>query len=162
MLRWFAPLLVFAAKPELLARVLTLVVAAGVLAFGVWLLSHVALTFDALKNPYIEATYGIVLACFFIGVGTVTWLRVRRMGALPRSNLLLPATELPPPLPADVVGRRADVIARKWSRGSRRASVRVVAPPITAPIPAPARRGTPPTCAGHSPSPARRLAARPG
>ena len=137
MLRWFAPLLVFAAKPELLARVLTLVVAAGVLAFGVWLLSHVALTFDALKNPYIEATYGIVLACFFIGVGTVTWLRVRRMGALPRSHSLLPATELPPPLPADVVGRRADVIARKWSRGSRRASARVAAPPITAPLPAP-------------------------
>lgn len=137
MLRWFAPLLVFAAKPELLARVLTLVVAAGVLAFGVWLLSHVALTFDALKNPYIEATYGVVLACFFIGVGTVTWLRVRRMGALPRSHSLLPATELPPPLPADVVGRRADVIARKWSRGSRRASARVAAPPITAPLPAP-------------------------
>ncbi|HEY5064714.1 MAG TPA: hypothetical protein VIJ04_07865 [Xanthobacteraceae bacterium] len=137
MLRWFAPLLVFAARPELLARVLTLAVAAGVLAFGVWLLSHVALTFDALKNPYIEATYGVVLACFFIGVGTVTWLRVRRMGALPRSHSLLPAAELSPPLPADVVGRRADSIARKWSRGSRGASVRVAAPPITAPLPAP-------------------------
>jgi hypothetical protein len=137
MLRWFAPLLVFAAKPELLARILTFALAAGVLAFGVWLLSHVALTFDALKNPYIEAAYGIVLACFFISVGTVTWLRVRRMGALPRSHSVLPAGEPAPPLPADVVDRRADAIARKWSRGTRRTPARVAAPPITAPIPAP-------------------------
>ncbi len=91
MLRWFAPLLVFAAKPDVLARVLALAIAAGVLAFGVWLLSHIALTFDALKNPYIEATYGVVLACFFIGVGTVTWLRVRRMAAPRHGSSLLPA-----------------------------------------------------------------------
>jgi len=135
MLRWFAPLLVFAAKPEVLARVLTLAFAAGVLAFGVWLLSHIALTFDALKNPYIEATYGIVLTCFFIGVGTVTWLRVRRMAAPRHASPLLPAAEPPPPLPADVVGRRADAVAKKWSRDSRR--TRVDAPPITAPMPGP-------------------------
>jgi hypothetical protein len=137
MLRWFAPLLVFAAKPEMLARVLILAIAAGVLAFGVWLLSHIALTFDALKNPYIEATYGIVLACFFIGVGAVTWLHVRRMAAPRRESPLLQA-EPPPPLPSDVVGRRADAIARRWSRDGRRPPVRVDAPPITAPMPAPA------------------------
>ncbi len=137
MLRWFAPLLVFAAKPDVLARVLLLAIAAGVLAFGVWLLSHIALTFDTLKNPYIEATYGIVLACFFIGVGSVTWLRVRRMSAPRHQSHMLPPAEPPPPLPADVVGRRADAIAKKWSRDSRRTAVRVDAPPITAPMPGP-------------------------
>src|SRR5579863_7447790 len=98
MLRWFAPLLVFAAKPDVLVRVLTLAIAAGILAFGVWLFSHIALTFDALKNPYIEATYGIVLALFFIGVGTVTWLRVRRLAAPKHTSLLLTRAEPPPPL----------------------------------------------------------------
>jgi len=137
MLRWFAPLLVFAAKPELLARILTLAIAAGILAFGVWLLSHIALTFDALKNPYIEATYGIVLACFFIGVGSVTWLRVRRMAAHKHASPLLAAAEPPPPLASEVVGRRADAIAKKWSRDSRRGPARVEAPPITAPLPGP-------------------------
>ncbi len=137
MLRWFAPLLVFAAKPETLARVLALAIAAGVLAFGVWLLGHIALTFDALKNPYIEATYGIVLACFFIGVGTVTWLRVRRVTAPRHAGPLLRAAEPPPPLSSDVVGRRADAIAKKWSRDSPRTPARVEAPPITAPLPGP-------------------------
>jgi hypothetical protein len=117
--------------------VLTLAVAAGILAFGVWLLSHIALTFDALKNPYIEATYGIVLACFFIGVGTVTWLRVRRMTAPKHATPRLRAAEPPPPLAPDVVGRRADAIARKWLPDIRRAPVSVDAPPITAPIPGP-------------------------
>src|SRR5579863_7891088 len=106
MLRWFAPLLVFATRPEMLARALALAIAAGVLAFGVWLLSHIALTFDALKNPYVEATYGVVLACFFIGVGTVTWLRVRRMAAPKHTSPRLTAAAPPPPLPAEVVGRR--------------------------------------------------------
>jgi len=137
MLRWFAPLLVFAAKPEMLARVLTLAIAAGVLAFGVWLLSHVALTFDALKNPYIEATYGIVLAFFFIGVGAVTWLRVRRMTAPKHASPLLPAAQPPLPLSNDVVTRRSEVIAKKWSRDSARTPARVDAPPITAPLPGP-------------------------
>lgn len=137
MLRWFAPLLVFAAKPEILARILTLAIALGVLAFGVWLLSHIALTFDALKNPYIEATYGIVLACFFIGVGTVTWLRVRRLATPKRAGSLPLAAEPPPPLAADAVGRRADAISRRWSRDSRKTPPRVEAPPITAPIPMP-------------------------
>lgn len=140
MLKWFAPLLVFAAKPEILARVLTLAIAAGVLAFGVWLLSHVALTFDALKNPYIEATYGIVLACFFIGVGTVTWLRVRRMGARSRSKTLASAGESSPPLSSEIVNRRADAISRKWSRRHRKTPDRIVAPPIAAPIPMPQAR----------------------
>jgi hypothetical protein len=143
MLRWFAPLLVFAAKPDVLARVLALAIAAGVLAFGVWLLSHIALTFDALKNPYIEAAYGVVLACFFIGVGTVTWLRVRRMAAPRHGSSLLPAAEPPPPLAPDVVGRRADTIARKWSRDGQRAPARAEAPLITPPMPGPPPRREP-------------------
>lgn len=140
MLRWFAPLLVFAAKPEILARVLTLAIAAGVLAFGVWLSSHIALTFDALKNPYIEATYGIVLACFFIGVGIVTWLRVRRMGTPPRSKTLASSRAPLPPLSSELVDRRAAAISRKWSRANRKMPDRVEAPPITAPIPMPQGR----------------------
>lgn len=137
MLRWFAPLLVFAAKPEVLARALTVAIAAGILAFGVWLLSHIALTFDALKNPYIEATYGLVLAFFFIVVGAVTWLRVRRMAAPRRTTPLLRVAEPPPPLSTELVGRRADAIAKKWSRDGRRVPVRVEAPPITGPLPGP-------------------------
>ena len=135
MLRWFAPLLVFAAKPDVLARALTLAIAAGVLAFGVWLLSHIALTFDALRNPYIVAAYGIVLACFFIGVGTVTWLRVRRTAAPKHASPRLTPAEPPPPLPSDVVGRRAGAIARKWSGDDGRAPRHVEAPPIAASIP---------------------------
>lgn len=136
MLRWFAPLLVFAAKPDILARVLTLSIAAGVLAFGVWLLSHVALTFDALKNPYIEATYGIVLACFFIGVGAVTWLRVCRIAAPKRTGRLPRDLKPPPPLAAEVVGRRAETISSKWSRDRRKTPPPLIeAPPLAAPMP---------------------------
>lgn len=135
MLRWFAPLLVFAAKPEILARVLTLAIAAGILAFGVWLLSHIALTFDALKNPYIEAAYGIVLAVFFIGIGTVTWLRVQRMGVAKRTGRLPLAAEPPPALAAEVVGRRAETISRKWVGDSRKTPPGIEAPPIAASIP---------------------------
>jgi hypothetical protein len=118
MLKWFAPLLVFAAKPELLLRALILAVAGGVLAFGVWLLSNVAVTFDSLKSPYIAAVYAIVLACFFIGVGAVTWLRVRRLAQSERSHPAIPMTEAPP-LPADVVSRRAEAISKRWLRDNR-------------------------------------------
>ena len=81
MLRWFAPLLLLAGKPEVLLRILVTAIAAAVLFFGVWLASNIALTFDQLKNPYIAATYGVVLLCFFIGVGTLAWLRLRRLSA---------------------------------------------------------------------------------
>lgn len=142
MWKWFAPLLIFAGKPEVLLRLVTLAVAAAALAFGVWLLSRVALTFDALKNPYIEVTYGVVLACFFIGVGTVTWLRVRRLGMQESTRRAAPAPEAPP-LSADVVNRRAEEIARKWSRDRRFLGARVrprgVAVPVSATPPAQAR-----------------------
>jgi len=57
MFKWFAPLLLLAGKPDLLIRLVAAVIAAAVLFFGVWLLSNIALTFDALKNPYIAVTY---------------------------------------------------------------------------------------------------------
>lgn len=117
MLKWFAPLLVFAAKPELLLRAFILAVAGGILAFGVWLLSNVAVTFDELKNPYIATGYAAVLACFFIGVGTVTWLRVRRLVAVKRPHSAGPAPEAPP-LSNDMVSRRAATISKKWLRNA--------------------------------------------
>ena len=75
MFKWFAPLLLFAGKPEVLIRLLVGVLAGAVLFFGVWLISNIALTFDTLKNPYIAAAYGAVLLLFFVVVGTVAWLR---------------------------------------------------------------------------------------
>ena len=118
MFKWFAPLLLFAGKPELVARLVTFAAAGAVLAFGVWLISRVALTFDALKNPYIVAIYGVVLFCFFLGVGAVAWLRLRRVGRSERVIRPGPAPEKP--LAQEVVVKRAEQIARKWDRGSRR------------------------------------------
>lgn len=123
MFRWLAPLLLFAGKPDVLVRIITLVVAGAILAFGVWLLSNVALTFDALKNPYVAAIYAVVLSCFLVIVGTVTWLRFRRLQASERRR---PGTSAPvleaPPLASEVVSRRAQQISDKWARDSRRPS----------------------------------------
>jgi hypothetical protein len=133
MLRWFAPLLMFAAKPEVMIRLLTIVLAAGILAFGVWLISDIALTVDALKNPYIAAAYGIVLLCFFIGVGAVAWLRLRRLS--PPDKLAPPSSPPEPaPLPSEVVTRRAEAMARQWQRANREPT----SPRREAPRPAPA------------------------
>ena len=49
MFKWFAPLLLFAAKPEVMIRLLVAVLAGAVLFFGVWLISNIAMTFDTLK-----------------------------------------------------------------------------------------------------------------
>jgi hypothetical protein len=131
MFRWFAPLLLFAAKPETLVRLVTLAIAGAVVAFGVWIMSNVAVTFDALKNPYIAAAYGVVLSCFFIGVGAVTWLRVRRLTSPERLGPPRMQPE-PLPLPNEIVAKRADAISRQWARDGRDstapAKVRVVAP----------------------------------
>jgi hypothetical protein len=138
MLKWFAPLLVFTAKPEVMLRALTLVIAGGILAFGVWLLSNVALTFDALKNPYIAAIYAIVLACFFIGVGAVTWLRVRRLTQTQTSRPQITVAEAPP-LPNEVVSRRAEAISKKWFRDNHRVAANAadtaLVPAVTPPSP---------------------------
>ncbi len=50
MFKWFAPLLLLAGKPDLLIRLVAAVIAAAVLFFGVWLLSNIALTFDAQRT----------------------------------------------------------------------------------------------------------------
>lgn len=118
MFKWFAPLLIFAGKPDVLIRVATAVIAAAILAFGVWLLSNIAVTFDTLKNPYIAAVYGIVLFCFFCGVGTVTWLRLRRRSPAERLTAPLAAET---PLPNEIVRQRAEVISRQWESGKTRA-----------------------------------------
>ena len=60
MFRWFAPLLLFAAKPEVMVRLLVAALAAAVLFFGVWLISSIAVTFDTLKNPAVAVIYGAV------------------------------------------------------------------------------------------------------
>jgi hypothetical protein len=133
MFKWFAPLLLFAGKPETLVRIVTVVAAGAIAAFGVWLFSNVALTFDALKNPYIAATYGVVLFCFFIGIATVTWLRLRRLASAPR--LSAPKSQpLPPPLPNEIVTRRAEQMSRTWARDKSGS----IAKPRSSPIASPA------------------------
>jgi hypothetical protein len=119
MLKWFAPLLLFAGKPEVLLRLLIAVVAGVVLFFGVWLLSNIAVTFDTLKNPAIAAAYAVVLLLFFIVVGTIAWLRLRRLAAPgPRAATL--AEPERPPLTTEIVSKRAKELANKWDAESRR------------------------------------------
>jgi hypothetical protein len=141
MLRWFAPLLVFAAKPDVVVRLATAAILCAIMAFGVWLISNVALTVDTLKNPYIAAVYGAVLFCFFVGIGTIAWFRLRRASVPEQRRSLTRAAE--PPLPNEVVGRRATEIAKRWERGDRRA-----APPAR-----PAARPTPAAAAPAAPLP---------
>ncbi len=117
MFKWFAPLLLLAGKPDLLLRLVAAVIAGAILFFGVWLLSNIALTFDALKNPYIAVVYGLFLLCFFIGVGTVGWLQLRRPS--PPAKLPPPGPEPEIPLPNEIVSRRAEDIANAWERASR-------------------------------------------
>jgi hypothetical protein len=118
MLKWFAPLLLLAARPEVLIRVVVGVLACAVLFGGVWLASNIALTFDSLKSPYIAAAYGAVLLCFFIVVGSIAWLRLRRLGASPKA--ITAKVELPLPLPTEIVAKRAKELSTKWEVESRR------------------------------------------
>jgi hypothetical protein len=133
--KWFAPLLLFAGKPEVLLRVLVAALAGAVLFFGVWLFSNIALTFDTLKNPYIVAIYGAVLLCFFTLIGVASWLRLRRLSSPAKVSLPAGAPEIP--LPNEIVTRRANEISRQWDRHDRRpapaAKVRVIPPPSVAP-----------------------------
>jgi hypothetical protein len=120
MLKWFAPLLLLAAKPEVLIRLMVLVLAGAALFGGVWLLSNIALTFDALKNPYIAAAYAGVLFCLFLIVGMVSWLRLRRLGASPKVIAAKPEPEVP--LPREIVAKRAKELSAKWEAESRNAA----------------------------------------
>jgi hypothetical protein len=134
MFKWFAPLLLFAGKPEMVLRLVVAAIAAAVLFFGVWLISNIAVTFDTLRNPYIIAIYGIVLLCFFILVGSVSWLRLRRLSS-PTAKLSLPGKTPEIPLPMEIVTKRADEISRKWERGKQPALVprkQTIAPPLAA------------------------------
>jgi len=120
MLKWFAPLLLFAGKPEVLLRLLIAVLAGVVLFFGVWLISNIAVTFDTLKNPTIGAAYAVVLLLFFVVVGTVAWLRLRRLAAPARRTATLAQPETPS-LTTEIVSKRAKELANKWDAESRRA-----------------------------------------
>lgn len=135
-------MLLLAGKPEVLLRILVAAIAAAVLFFGVWLASNIALTFDQLKNPYIAATYGVVLLCFFIGVGMVAWLRLRRLSA-PMAKLASHAPVPEAPLPDAIVTKRADQITRQWQRGSRTAAA-PAAKPLSPAAGAEPRRDRPP------------------
>jgi hypothetical protein len=140
MFRWFAPLLLFAAKPEVFVRVLVAALAAAVLFFGVWLISSIAVTFDTLKNPAVAAIYGAVLLIFFSGVTVVAWLRLRRLTAPPKAALPQPAPEVAP-LPNEIVSKRAKELAGKWdseSRTPRKPAARVSVAPAPAPVAQPA------------------------
>jgi hypothetical protein len=118
MLKWFAPLLLLAAKPEVLIRLVVGALACAVLFGGVWLASNIALTFDTLKSPYIAAAYGVVLLCFFMVVGMVAWLRLRRLGTSPKA--IAAKVEVPLPLPTEIVAKRAKELSTKWEAESRR------------------------------------------
>ena len=101
MLKWFAPLLLFAGKPEVLIRLLVGLLAGVVLFFGVWLISNIAVTFDTLKNPTIAMAYGAFLLLFFVVVGMVAWLRLRALKSPARRAL--PRIEPEVPLPTEIV-----------------------------------------------------------
>jgi hypothetical protein len=120
MLKWFGPLLLLAAKPEVAIRLVVGALACAVLFGGVWLASNIALTFDTLKSPYITAAYGIVLLCFFMVVGLVAWLRLRRLGKSPKA--ITAKVEVPLPLPTEIVAKRAKELSTKWEAESRRAA----------------------------------------
>lgn len=149
MFKWFAPLLLLAGKPEVLIRLVVGILAGAVLFFGVWLISNIAVTFDTLKNPAIAAAYGAVLLLFFVVVGMVAWLRLRRLAAPAQRIAPRAAAELPPPLTTEMVGKRAKELAGKWDAESRRAARKppertglapAAAPPIELPpAPRPAR-----------------------
>jgi hypothetical protein len=81
-------------------------------------LSNIALTLDALKSPYIIAAYGFLLFCFFVGVGVIAWLRLRRLVAGPQAALPRHVAEAPP-LADDIVNRRAERMSRAWQRTRR-------------------------------------------
>lgn len=146
MFKWFAPLLLLAGKPEVLIRLVVGILAGAVLFFGVWLISNIAVTFDTLKNPAIAAAYGAVLLLFFVVVGMVAWLRLRRLAAPAQRIAPRAAAELPPPLTTEMVGKRAKELAGKWDAESRRAARKpaertdlapAAAPPPIEPPPAP-------------------------
>ncbi len=135
MFKWFAPLLLFAAKPEVMIRLLVAVLAGAVLFFGVWLISNIAMTFDTLKNPLIGAAYGAVLLIFFAVVTAVAWLRLRRLTARPKAALPSVAPEAPP-LPNEIVNKRAKELVGKWdaeSRTARKPAARLTIAPDVAP-----------------------------
>jgi hypothetical protein len=116
MLKWFAPLLLLAGKPEVLIRLVVGALAVAVLLGGVWLISHIALTFDALKNPFVAAAYGAVLLWFFFVVGLTAWLRLRRPGSTPKAI----AARVQQPLPNEIVTKRARELSTKWEAEGRR------------------------------------------
>jgi hypothetical protein len=117
MLKWFAPLLLLAAKPEVLIRLVVGALAVAVLLGGVWLISNIALTFDTLKNPHIAAAYGTVLLCFFLVVGMTAWRRLRRLGSTPKA--IAAKVEQPLPLLDEVVAKRARELSTKWEAEGR-------------------------------------------
>jgi uncharacterized protein len=118
MLKWFAPLLLLAGKPEVLIRLVVGALAVAVLLGGVWLISNIALTLDTLKNPYVAAAYGAVLLCFFLVVGMTAWLRLRRLGSTPKA--IAAKVQQPLPLPSEIVAKRARVLSTKWEAEGRR------------------------------------------
>jgi hypothetical protein len=118
MLKWFAPLLLLAGKPELLIRLVVGALAVAVLLGGVWLISNIALTFDTLKNPYIAAAYGAVLLCFFLVVGMTAWLRLRSPGSTRKAIV----AKVEQPLPNEIVAKRARELSTKWEAEGRRAA----------------------------------------
>jgi GTP-binding protein EngB required for normal cell division len=85
--------------------IVKVVAAATALIIAVWLLSHIALTVDALKNVYVAIGYVVVLLGLFAAVAVWIWLQLRPRAARRRT---LPTT---PPRPG--VEDRLDAIYEK-------------------------------------------------
>ena len=140
MFRWFAPLLLFAAKPEVLVRLLIAALAAAVLFFGVWLISSIAVTFDTLKNPAIAAHLRRGAFDLLFGRHSGRVAASARLTAPPKAALPRPAPEAAP-LPNEIVSKRAKELAGKWdaeSRTPRKPAARVSVAPAPAPVAQPA------------------------
>ena len=157
MFKWFAPLLLFAGKPEVLIRLLVGVLAGAVLFFGVWLISNIALTFDTLKNPYIASAYGAVLLLFLVVVGMVAWLRLRRLSS--PAKLVAQRVEPARPLPDEIVSKRAKELSNKWAAESRPASRPAIDARVAVPR-LPSRSGPSARRERRSSSPVRPIPAR--
>jgi hypothetical protein len=133
MIRWLAPLLLLFGKPEMVIRIALGVAAIAAAVIGVWLLSHIALTFDALKSPTIAALYGAVLISFLVAVGTFAWFRIR-----PAARPYVQELDRKPRVPEQSPQERAEELYRKFLKTHPAAGG--ADPPDAPPAAAPAER----------------------
>ena len=99
------------------AAIIKVIAAAGVLIVAIWLLSHIALTIDALKNAYVAIGYMLVLLGLFAAFGVWTWLQLRPKTAQRRAP--------PPPTRPGAEDRLDAIYAKQGFEQSRPAPQRI-------------------------------------